>query len=626
MDNDCDGEADGSDAVDAFLSYLDGDGDGWGDDEWASLGCTTRSDQSVRGGDCDDSDPSRWPGAPEVCNGIDDDCDGQIDEDALDAQIYFQDLDADGYGVDTATAAGCSPPSGHAAMGGDCDDTDGQVHPGQLDDCSDGDGDCDGAVDENCCPGCVEICEGGVDEDLDERIDCGDSDCSGLPQCCVLGAEVCWDWLDNDGDGLVDCDDTDDCALVGWCRASECANGIDDDADGLIDEQDPACSVSSTTVTPAWPAHCAAAAGGVDCSRPGCSELCAENCFDAVDNDGDGLVDCDDADCDGLARCQEVCGNGLDEDGDGLIDEALCIQEDCGNGLDDDFDGATDCADLDCGPGCVERCADGSDNDDDGLVDCEDGDCATHGSCVEVCDDQYDNDGDALIDCWDDDCAGPGCAGATRSQVLGGFVHQVDVRSAFSWSAFTYVNHVRVEHIAEGVVGEVEVMGADGQVAARCDWGLGMRREARDRRRSWAISPSSWSASTTVSSSDSATGFWIDTGCPLGIDDVVPKTLRWGPWGGAADVTAQVVLGSGGPSGANAQMGAVVTRGCGWYVLAPGTCGVQAAGSLQQSEWDTTYQGSFYTLPSGRRRSHHTRRSGSLATGSFWYPAPGTIP
>ncbi|MCP4873808.1 MAG: hypothetical protein GY898_34400 [Proteobacteria bacterium] len=101
-----------------------------------------------------------------------------------------------------------------------------------------------------------------------------------------------------------------------------------------------------------------------------------EDCEDGIDNDGDGLVDCDDPDCLTFPNCSEIefdCGNGLDDDGDGLVD---CDDPDCAN-------------DPECG-GDPEICDDGIDNDGDGRVDCEDADCADFPGCISIdgCDPQ----------------------------------------------------------------------------------------------------------------------------------------------------------------------------------------------------------------------------------------------
>ena len=82
-------------------------------------------------GDCDDADPEAFPGAPEQCNGRDDDCDGVIDEDA--------DVDGDGDGV--------------TPCGGDCNDLDPTIRPGAPERCNGIDDDCDGEADSNDCHG-----------------------------------------------------------------------------------------------------------------------------------------------------------------------------------------------------------------------------------------------------------------------------------------------------------------------------------------------------------------------------------------------------------------------------------------------------------------------------------------
>ena len=94
--------------------------------------------------DCDDQDAAVSPGAAEVCDGRDNDCDGRVDIDALDARPWFLDADGDGVGAGEAVAA-CQAPDQHVEASGDCDDSDPRRHPGALDHPLDGlDSDCDG--------------------------------------------------------------------------------------------------------------------------------------------------------------------------------------------------------------------------------------------------------------------------------------------------------------------------------------------------------------------------------------------------------------------------------------------------------------------------------------------------
>ena len=85
---------------------------------------------SVVLGDCDDTDSSVHPLADEWCDGVDNDCDRVVDESsALDAQVFWQDLDGDGYGDATVTVTACSVPEGHVQDATDCDDDDADIHP-----------------------------------------------------------------------------------------------------------------------------------------------------------------------------------------------------------------------------------------------------------------------------------------------------------------------------------------------------------------------------------------------------------------------------------------------------------------------------------------------------------------
>ncbi len=88
----------------------------------------------------------------EVCDGEDNDCDGDIDEDATDASTFFVDADGDGYGDDASTELACDLPSGMSDVGGDCDDNDASSYPDGLELCDGVDNDCDGAADGTSVP------------------------------------------------------------------------------------------------------------------------------------------------------------------------------------------------------------------------------------------------------------------------------------------------------------------------------------------------------------------------------------------------------------------------------------------------------------------------------------------
>ncbi len=99
--------------------------------------------------DCDETNAKVHPGAPDVCNGLDDDCDGSADPDTGDASTWYADRDDDGYGDPAATTTACAAPAGHVATAGDCDDGAASVHPGAVEVLDGRDDDCDGVVDED---------------------------------------------------------------------------------------------------------------------------------------------------------------------------------------------------------------------------------------------------------------------------------------------------------------------------------------------------------------------------------------------------------------------------------------------------------------------------------------------
>jgi len=192
VDDDGDGLVDAEDPDITTHAFLDADGDGWGGLSVPSCGEAGKVEQ---GGDCDDEVATTHPGAPERCNGVDDDCDSLVDDDddSL-ADLAYPDEDGDGFGTGTGEAR--CPVDGEALHPGDCDDTLAHVYPGAPARC-DGvpDNDCDGLVDE-----------GETDED-------------------------------GDGDGV--CSDCDDLDPARSSRAEEVCDGVDTDCDGLTDEADP---------------------------------------------------------------------------------------------------------------------------------------------------------------------------------------------------------------------------------------------------------------------------------------------------------------------------------------------------------------------------------------------------
>ena len=146
VDDDCDGDIDEDPQL---VFYRDADGDGFGvDGDPDDMGidpairpiraCAPPSGYVLLAGDCDDAAPTAHIGSPEFCddNGVDEDCDGQVDEygggaltPAVNPIVFYRDADGDGYGVADEIALGCRPPTGFASVPGDCRDDRPGVHP-----------------------------------------------------------------------------------------------------------------------------------------------------------------------------------------------------------------------------------------------------------------------------------------------------------------------------------------------------------------------------------------------------------------------------------------------------------------------------------------------------------------
>jgi hypothetical protein len=176
-------------------AWADQDGDGYGDPLASDTVCPGTAGFAANADDCDDTSAAAHPGATEVCDGIDGDCDGEGDL----MGAWFPDADGDGFGaLGSLETTACDAPTGFVADATDCDDEDGAIHPGATEVCNALDDDCDGADDN------------GFDEDEDghQALSCpaGD-DCDDTDPGIYGGAiELCGDGRDNDCvDGDVPC-------------------------------------------------------------------------------------------------------------------------------------------------------------------------------------------------------------------------------------------------------------------------------------------------------------------------------------------------------------------------------------------------------------------------------------
>ena len=387
IDNDCDGELDPSTSVDATTWFTDADADGWGDDANPQTACAAPAGTTDQGGDCDDADATRSPSATEVCGGIDEDCDGLLDDEdpSLDlstAGTWYADSDADGYGDPHRATQACAAPADHLADRTDCDDTTADVHPDAQEVCDDLDNDCDGLVDDG---------DPSVDP-LSSRPFYADADADGYGAGAVA-FEAC-----SGGEGFVpndaDCDDLD--ADISPAAREVCdPDDVDENCDGLADDDDATVDTATTVM---WVPD-ADTDGFGDATDPG-TPLCDAPTGTSTAWTTD-TSDCDDSDASVHPDATEVCdADDVDEDCDGLADDDdSSVQPDTRTAWAPDADGDSfGSAVAVPTDACDDPSTSGSAFVAD-ATDCDDADASIHPAATEVCDAaDVDEDCDGLAD------------------------------------------------------------------------------------------------------------------------------------------------------------------------------------------------------------------------------------
>jgi len=351
-DNDCNGLVDDG-AADAPSWHLDADNDGYGAAHLSVQACLVPAGYVANSEDCDDLAPESYPGATELCDQADNNCDTFVDEGVL--STWYVDSDSDGFGDAGSAQQACSQPGGTSINGADCNDADATISPSAVEQCDSIDNDCDQQTDE---AGSLGSSPWYVDAD-------GDGFGTGTANiaCSPASGEV-----DNDDD----CDDAPSTGGNNFPGNAETCDGSDNNCDGNADEGQPA---NAST----WYADLDGdGAGGTLISQIACSQPAGFVAL--IDAD-----DCDDLDATAFPGGVEVC-DGADNNCAGGIDEGVTttfFADSDGDGYGDPGSSVV---------GCFQPPGYSSNSDD-----CDDGSTAVSPGSLEVCD-NLDNDCNGPVD------------------------------------------------------------------------------------------------------------------------------------------------------------------------------------------------------------------------------------
>ncbi|MFT5584316.1 MAG: hypothetical protein ACI9VR_001901 [Cognaticolwellia sp.] len=418
VDNNCDGAVD---ELGLTLWFPDVDRDTYGVEAGGREDCDPGDGWSSIHGDCQDSDPAINPAADEVCDGIDNDCDGSIDIDALNALTWYEDVDEDGFGASETESLACDPPTENSVPeSGDCDDTEAAVFPGAEEICDSLDNDCDGEADIGASDATAYFSDGDGDGygagdpwmlceqpsgTVLDGTDCDDTSTQTYPGVATYeDSKECM--RDADGDGFgdltppekvapgTDCDDAE--ASVNPAAIESSVDGIDGNCDGLelCYEDLDGDSYGTTNLVDSSDLSCSS--GGSSNLDTDCDDARSDTYPGAIEITADGS----DNDCDGV----ELCYGDRDGDSYGSTNTTASSDEDCTDS--GEADNADDCDDLDAdiSPDATEVTADGVDSDCDSTELCYvDSDGDTYGTSTTVSSSDLICTGSGEAD-NDDDC------------------------------------------------------------------------------------------------------------------------------------------------------------------------------------------------------------------------------